>query len=178
MNYFTRKKLTILLIAVLLIANIASIGTIIFLSYRKPPMPEPQFNAESFRKTKEKLGFTKEKEDTLKIMQKKYWEQSREVMVQLHQKRVLIMDEFSKPDTDSTKLYLLAEETGDLHTQLKKLTINHMLEMKSVCTEEQFKFLDGMFRKRMMEDERKFRPDFDRKRQYKNRKERRSQREN
>jgi hypothetical protein len=86
----------------------------------------------------------------------------------LHQNRIKMMDEFSKPDPDSSVLYNLAEETGRLHQQLKRQTINHLLDIKGFCTEKQFKYLERRFRSRIMEDEPSRRYHHGRKGKYRN----------
>ncbi len=168
MNYFNKKNLVIISIAVLLIVNIAAIGTVLFLTYKRPSMPEPP-SRKSIRTVRENLKLSEDQKNTFEIFQKNYHEKTKQVFIEMHQKRVLMMDEFSKDQPDSVVLYDLAKETGVLHEQLKRLTINHLLDLKGVCNDEQFKYLEGMFRQKIMDDEPGMHQPFNRERKYRNR---------
>jgi len=168
MNYFNKKNLVIISIAVLLIVNIAAIGTVLYLTYKKPQMSEHP-SQESLRTIREKLKLNAAQKDAFEMFQKDYQEKTKDVFVEMHQKRVMMMDEFSKEKPDSMVLYDLAKQTGVLHENLKRLTINHLLDLKEVCNKEQFKYLEGMFRQKMMDDESVMHKPFERGRKYRNR---------
>ncbi len=175
MNYFNKKNITIISIAVLLIINIAVISTVLFLTYKKPAMPEIQ-PRESINAARQNLNLSAEQKNDFEIFQKQYQEQTKQVFIEMHQKRMMMMDEFSKENIDSIVLYNLAEKTGELHKKLKMLTINHLLDLKGVCDDEQFRYLEGMFRQKMMDDESGMNRPFDRKRQFRNRRDQQPQR--
>jgi Spy/CpxP family protein refolding chaperone len=172
MNYFNKKNVVILIIAVLLIINIATISTIVYLTYHKPTMPPyaEKFHTESFRKNWGKLGLNKKQKEAFGNFKRKYRVQTREIFKELHKKRVLMMDEFSNKESDSIVLYKLAEESGNLHEKLKIITLNHLLDLKNVCTPEQFKYLEGLFRMKIMEDEPNGKPYHWKKRKWKSNK--------
>lgn len=177
MNYFNKKNLVIISIAVLLIVNIAAISTVLFLTYKKPALPEKQ-SIETIRAARKNLKLSAEQKDAFEFFQKDYQEKTKDVFMEMHQKRVKMMDEFSKEDPDSMLLYDLAKQTGKLHQELKIHTINHLLDLKGICTREQFKYLEGMFRQKMMNDESVMNRPFDNKaRKYRNRRSAQPQRE-
>lgn len=176
MNYFNKKNIVIISIAVLLIINVAVIGTVLFLTYKKPAVTEIQ-PRESINAARQKLNLSGDQKNTFEIFQKEYQEQTKQVFIKMHQKRVMMMDEFSKENPDSMVLYNLAEKTGELHKELKILTINHLLDLKGVCDDEQFRYLEGMFRQKIMDDESGMHRPFDRKRQYRNRRSEQPRRE-
>lgn len=152
MNYFTKKNIVVVIISILLIVNIASISTVIYLTYKKQPV-KSRSSHESYKRVRNNLRFSSEQRETFEVFYRNYQQKTREIFHQLRQKKIMMMDEFSKPETDSTTLNKLALETGHLHTQLKLLTIDHLLDLKKICTPEQFQFLEGVFRKKIMEDE-------------------------
>lgn len=177
MNYFNKKNLIIIAIAVLLIINVAAISTVLFLTYKKPTLPQKQ-SIESIRGARKNLKLSADQKDAFEILQKDYQEKTKDVFVEMHQKRVMMMDEFSKEDPDSMLLYELAKQAGLLHQELKMLTINHLLDLKGICTKEQFKYLEGMFRQKLMNDESVMHRPFDNKaRKYRNRRSAQPQRE-
>lgn len=176
MNYFNKKNLVIISIAVLLIVNVAAISTVLFLTYKKPSAPRTQ-SRESIRTAQKKLNLSKEQKNAFGVFQKDYQLETKNIFIEMHKKRVLMMDEFQKEKPDSMVLYDLAEKTGELHKELKILTINHLLDLKEICTEEQFKYLEGLFRQKIMEDESGMHNRFDRARKYRNRRSEQPKRE-
>lgn len=178
MNYFNKKNIAIISIVVLLIINIAAISTVLFLTYKKPEMPNEIQPRESMRSARKNLNLSADQKKAFEAFQKEYQEQTKKVFVEMHQKRVLMMDEFSKEDPDSSVLYDLAEKTGELHKDLKRLTINHLLDLKGICNQEQFRYLEGMFRRKLMDDESEMNRPFDRNRKYRNRRDAQPNRKN
>lgn len=177
MNYFNKKNLIIIAIAVLLIINVAAISTVLFLTYKKPALAQKQ-SIESIRGARKNLKLNADQKDAFEVFQQDYQKKTKEVFVEMHQKRVMMMDEFSKEDPDSMLLYELAKQTGNLHQELKMLTINHLLDLKGICTKEQFRYLEGMFRQKLMNDESVMHRPFDNKaRKYRNRRSAQPQRE-
>lgn len=176
MNYFNKKNLVIISIAVLLIVNIAAISTVLYLTYKRPPMPE-RSSRESMRTVQDNLKLSKDQKIAFKTYQNDYQEETKDVFIEMHKKRVMMMDEFSKEIPDSMLLYDLAKQTGNLHHELKRLTINHLLDLKSICNKEQFRYLEGMFRKKIMDDESGMHKRFDRARKYRNRRNEQAKRE-
>ena len=57
MNYFNKKNIVIISIAVLLIINVAVIGTVLFLTYKKPAVTEIQ-PRESINAARQKLNLS------------------------------------------------------------------------------------------------------------------------
>jgi Spy/CpxP family protein refolding chaperone len=154
MNYFNKKKVVIMIIAILLIVNVATISTIIFRTYHHPPGHPPieKTHKKSFKRFWKDLNLNKEQRKTFGEFRKQYWKDAKIIFNELHNNRVQIMDEFSSLETDSIRLYELAKESGDLHEKLKVITLNHLLDMKKVCTPKQFKYLRELFKKAIMEE--------------------------
>lgn len=168
MNYFNKKNLVIISIAVLLIVNIAAISTVLFLTYKRPSVPRTQVR-ESIRTAQKKLNLSKEQKNAFGVFQKDYQLETKSIFIEMHKKRVMMMDEFQKENPDSMLLYNLAEKAGELHKELKVLTINHLLDLKGMCNEEQFRYLEGMFRQKIMDDESGMHRPFNKGRKYRNR---------
>jgi len=68
-------------------------------------------------------------------------------------KRMDIAKEISSKKPDTLKLYKLADEWGNLHSQLKKQTIRHFLQLKSYCNPAQQEKLSVFFNDILMCDE-------------------------
>lgn len=55
-----------------------------------------------------------------------------------------IINELVKEKPDTTFLYGLSTQTGLLHEQLKRATINHFIDLQSICTPQQALKLSGV----------------------------------
>lgn len=71
-------------------------------------------------------------------------ESMKEIAQELGQKRDTLMRVLAKEDPDSSKMNRLAIEIGNLHTQLKKNTIDHFTKIKEFCRPEQKEELNKM----------------------------------
>jgi Spy/CpxP family protein refolding chaperone len=63
---------------------------------------------------------------------------------ELSAKRNALMEELTTDEPDQEKLSELAKEIGQLHTRLKKNTIEHFKNMRSICRPEQMEELNDM----------------------------------
>ncbi|MCD6346182.1 MAG: periplasmic heavy metal sensor, partial [Bacteroidales bacterium] len=67
--------------------------------------------------------------------------------------RLDLVDEMGLTNPDTLELQTLSREIGDLHTQLKTLTISFYLGMKAVCSPEQQDLLFMLFKNNLNTEE-------------------------
>ena len=151
MNYFTKKRLVVLLIVFLLIINVAAISTIIFHRYF---IPDHVLQGNKFenpvgymRKT---INLDSKQEKIFRKLNSDYRKKSAETLEMLKIKRVEMLEEISCPEPNIEKLDEIANEIGVLHADLKKLTIRNFLEMKNNCMPEQQQKFKKMYRRMLM----------------------------
>jgi len=77
-------------------------------------------------------------------LHKENMDSMKEIARELGRKRDTLMKELTRENPDSAKMDRLAGEIGDLHTQLKKSTINHFTKMKELCRPDQREELNKM----------------------------------
>ena len=152
MNYFNKKNIVILIIAILLIINISTISTIIYLSYTKPPMPVTEIDRKPYTMLKRELNLTEDQSTEFLQIGEAFRERNLEILKDMHENRIAIIDEMGRPEPDQEKLDSLADEVGYLHSQLKRNTINHFLDLKKVCTPDQYLQLENKFRRMIMNE--------------------------
>jgi Spy/CpxP family protein refolding chaperone len=63
-----------------------------------------------------------------------------------------MLEELAKPVSDSSYLKSLADSVGMLHSDLKKITSRYYLDIKNICTPEQQKQLELIFREVFSKD--------------------------
>ena len=103
MNYFNKKNVVILVIAILLIVNVATISTILFRTYNKFP-GHPRMEKQSHKSYKDfwtKLDLNEEQKEAFGNFKKQYRKETQIIFRELHDKRVLMMDEFTDIGVDA-----------------------------------------------------------------------------
>jgi uncharacterized coiled-coil DUF342 family protein len=64
-----------------------------------------------------------------------------------------MVEEMSKPEPVQQRLDEITNEIGELHTRLKKVTIDYYMGMKTVCNAEQKEKLNEIFRSMLKQNE-------------------------
>lgn len=160
MNTQTKKQLITGLIIFLVVVNIAALSTIIYRNkIASPPINEDYVQ---LRQKVEEQGMYRFFRNELQLSEDQFKQfrdinhqnmlRSRDIVRQLHTKRVEMMEEVSKENPDKDKLDNISHEIGTLHYELKRNTYNHFLELKEICSEDQQEKLQHMFM-RMIDDQ-------------------------
>lgn len=144
MNYFTRTRVLVVLIVVLAITLIAIVGTIVYSYYRQKNIAE-QFASnpnermeQQARFLRERLNLTPEQEDIFRSSRYEFHEKNLDINRKLQRLSAEIINELSAPEPDLKHIDSLIEQYGEIHKVGKKIMVNHLLEIKSACTPEQF----------------------------------------
>lgn len=153
MNYFSKRNIVILVIAVLLIINIASISTIVYHSYGKRIEEEPKTERTSMRVFRQELNLNPEQIKEFGILGRAYRDDTRAVLNEMHEIRMALFNEMSSANPDTEKMILMADEIGALHAQIKRQTIHHFLEIKEKSSPEQFDKFVKMFQRALIDDD-------------------------
>ncbi len=138
---FSNTRIYIWVIIILIVLNISTIGTIFYHNYK----------VENFRKLDQKNypvqrtpkffhhqeHFYGDRSDKHVKYINEYRSEARILAKKMQEKRVELLNHLSSDTTDTTYLNNLASEFGDLHRDLKLLTIDFYLKTKAVSTPEQ-----------------------------------------
>ena len=66
-----------------------------------------------------------------------------------------MIDEIAKLNPNIENLDSIAKEIGNLHYELKLNTINHFIELKGICNDQQQEILQTMFKQMIMGNDHK-----------------------
>ena len=153
MNYFNKNKIAIWVIIILAVLNIAVITTIVYHIFSDEKIvrvvvdPPKRKNMGHF--VRNELNLSNEQQLEFKKFREEYFHETEKIRKKLKDKRIEMLDELAMNKSNEEKLNNIAEEIGDLHTELKKETIIHFLKMKNVCNADQRKKLNLLFRDMM-----------------------------
>lgn len=144
MNYFVKYKFAIWTVVILSVMVLSIAGTMFYLHLNRPPM---QQNDKDERKHQamqafwKDLNMTPDQERQMKNLRKAFFQTSQGLFDTMEIKRQLLLNELAKPTPDTVVLYQIADEMGQLQTELKRNAIKHLLNMRAFCNDEQIQKL-------------------------------------
>ncbi|HDP76083.1 MAG TPA: periplasmic heavy metal sensor [Bacteroidales bacterium] len=148
MNYFTKTRVLVVIIVALSITLLATIGAMVYGHYRQKQLAEkfasyPQERMEQQAQfLSNRLNLSPEQEDIFRKSRDKFHAKTVDAHKKTQKVSVDIINELSTPEPNFELIDSLIEQYGKLHGIEKKIMIDHLLEIKSACTPEQFdKFL-------------------------------------
>lgn len=152
MNKSTKKTLLIVSIIVLVIINITALATIFYNGkVKERHTQEVNIQKDQIRESgmygyfRKELALSDDQFDDFKTINKNYSYKTRNISEELNNNRYLLITEISNANANKSFIDSIAREIGNLHYELKLLTADHFLELKSICNEEQQMVLQKLF---------------------------------
>lgn len=102
---------------------------------------------------REQLSLSLEQVNQFRELNRNYNRTARDITFQLEKLRTEMVDEIGKQEPDREQLDKITKTIGELHTQLKNVTIDYYLGMKTVCDESQKEKLNEIFRSMLKQNE-------------------------
>ncbi|SHF52900.1 Heavy-metal resistance [Mariniphaga anaerophila] len=94
---------------------------------------------------REQLNLQPEQMDTFRELNRSFNHSAWQINRSLENLRIEMVDEMGSKNPDTGNLDRIAEEIGELHSRLKKETIDYYLGMKKICNQEQQEKLNEIF---------------------------------
>jgi Spy/CpxP family protein refolding chaperone len=144
-----KKNLIIVFLILLTIVNVAALVTIAYHRFHaKRPFP-PKGRPDGHMKfLQQELGLSEDQARDFELHMEKFRMETEPIQDSIRTIRTELMSELTKPEPDIQRLNQLAEEIGVLEVNLKKQSITHMLEGRSLLTPEQHKKFLSLFHQR------------------------------
>lgn len=155
------KKWYIWVAILLIIVNLSAIITMLINSKHENliEVTEEGIPAESAvsmkysgRWFRDELGLTNEQMREFQRFNPTFRQKMMHINLELGEKKTLMLDELNAEKTDTSRLNMLSDSIGMLHSEIKKVTYSYYLEFKNISTEEQQEKLKEIF-SRMFEGE-------------------------
>ena len=157
MDKLTKKRFLILFIAVIVIINISALSTIYYKRKIKDRRIDTiRLEQEQIRKNgmyrffKEQLNLSDEQFHEFMSINKLYMSNAHNIGIKLKDNKLFMIDEIAKVNPNIENLDSIAKEIGNLHYELKLNTINHFIELKGICNDQQQEILQKMFMQMIM----------------------------
>ena len=152
MNKKIKKIVLTGFVILLIVINISSLATIYFhKKIRDKKIEEFQNRQEKihirgmYRFLKDELQLNNSQFQQFQDINHRNMIESRNIAKKLSVSRHYMMTEIAKKNPDQDKLEELAKNIGNLHYELKMLSIDHFMELKEICNEEQQEGLQKLF---------------------------------
>jgi len=146
-----KTAIYIIIIIFLLVTNIATIVTTVSLNKQKqeadeaPPVIElPRDSRIGFFHNQ--IGIRNEQLQVFNNYNRQFNSEAGRLSERMEELRLKMVEELALEEPDTTLLNEIASEFGQLHKEMKKLTIDYYFNLKSVSDEEQRERLHFMFR--------------------------------
>ncbi|MCP4402436.1 MAG: periplasmic heavy metal sensor [bacterium] len=143
---FTKQRLNASIIALLIVLNVTSLGTIWFLQSRQSPGTEVQGPGPVRNFLERELDLTQEQAQQFEILRQEHFQESKAISEDIHPLKETIMQEVFAASPDSATVKAFAEEIGAKQAELEELRFQHFLALKSVCRPEQLETFQALFR--------------------------------
>lgn len=128
---------------VLLAINIAVLVIWFMISASSSVDPKLKLNSNEF--LKEELGLNQVQFDSINRLDQINFEHYQRILRLLCTNRRLLLQEISKDSLDKDEVNKITLRIGHLHTALKRQTVNHLLNIKKVCDNDQKEKLSKLF---------------------------------
>lgn len=129
------------IIAILLVTNIATVASILYHinteDHTKSTGTVEMPGEQRTKFLKDQLGLDESQMEEFRNINRNYNRSANPITWKLNDLRKEMLEEMAKEQPDENQLEIITEEIGALHKQLKGVTIDFYLQMKSVCNEEQ-----------------------------------------
>jgi len=102
---------------------------------------------------REQLNLQPEQLDKFRTWNREFNRTGWSITTQLEDLRVEMITELGKESPDETRLETISSDIGKLHAELKKITIDYYMKMKTECNEEQKAKLNEIFMSMLKKNE-------------------------
>ncbi|MBD3381429.1 MAG: periplasmic heavy metal sensor [candidate division Zixibacteria bacterium] len=141
------KKAFIIIIGLLTVVNLVATGTILYERFTHPkPAPfKKHERPDHFKRMREKLDLTPEQMQSLEESRREYWEYAKEPIQAIGRMKLELFREMTEETPDQNDIDSLIEEIARREIDLKKFTVEHILEEGRHLKPEQRRQMIKMF---------------------------------
>ncbi len=141
MDIFTRKRLDVWLILLLVVLNIGAISILLFAldKRRSTPgdLPDNMKTQRTLELLQQELGFTDTQIREYDRLRRIHARQTQPLIRNIRRIKKQMMDEIFTGHPDSTAIRQAAEQISLLQADVEQLTFKHFLDLKALCGDKQ-----------------------------------------
>ncbi len=143
MNYFSKYRYAIWTIIVLAVIIVTAIIASVILNYSHKTSMGKQGHFHDMRKMLHvELKLSPDQDAKIEIIQKDFKIAIHPIIKEIKEKREAMTKELSVSNPDTSVLYRLSADIGNLHNQLKHEALKHLLQIRAICDTSQIEKLN------------------------------------
>jgi hypothetical protein len=150
MERFPKVKFIVFTIVIITLVNVAALAVILRYSYKEHCNDVEEKKTSShkgFDYIKDYLDLTPQQVELFKNEKDSFFSNANLLFDQLEEKRKEMIQNLSVDKPDTVSLYRISDEMGAIHGKLKRNVVNHVLKLRSYCSQEQVVKLDSLYNK-------------------------------
>lgn len=121
-----------------------SLVAILFLSGPRPPLPPPQLLSRE-------LGLSPDQQKQLNNFMQSHRQEEQRIRKAITETRLNLLEVLSKNTINNPEMTRQLDQLNQLHQQRDQHFINHYLELKSLCSDEQVLKLKEIFKRSIIQ---------------------------
>ncbi len=133
----------------LLIINLSAFATILFMNHKNAPSTSENNKFRSDEFLKEELNLSEDQFKTLTMLDGDVFRSYQVLIDKQCEFNFALLEELSSNNPSKHNLDSIATRIGNYQTLLKKQTIRHFMNIRSICDEEQIQLLDNLLQNMM-----------------------------
>jgi Spy/CpxP family protein refolding chaperone len=145
MNFFDKNRLAFWILLFLMVINVSALVTF-FVANRKVnnnELPSPANKPGGALQAE--LSLAPDQSSKVNEINSAYKASSEPIILSIKEKKVELLEELSKVNTDTNRINTILNDLGIRQHQLQHANIKQFLELKMVCTPEQTKKLSQIY---------------------------------
>jgi len=141
MKQFTQNRLLVLLVAILLIANLALM--LYFFAFRhKPEMERSQHPVSEY--VQKKLGFNAEQTSKFQRLRDEHKEEIKPLIEEMKKLKDSLYNLLRNPDTNDSAAVALTKRIGDKQKEWELMIFHHFQKVRAICDSAQLPKFDSL----------------------------------
>jgi len=152
MDYFSKNKISLWIIVILVLLNLFTLSTIWYNQFHNPvrhPREDVRNRRHGAKVLEQNLNLTAEQSKIFEDIRQRHFARMKPLHREIFSIRQELMDEVSKTEPDTARIRELTRLIGEKETERERSIIQHFRELRSVCTPEQREKFEILLRKLM-----------------------------
>ena len=147
MNFFSKNRILVWILIILIILNVSAFISFVVMSRHKTEHANCCTGAESTcRALSDELGLTRDQADKVACINAVYRDAASPLAEGIRQKREMMLSELEKERPDTAVLNDIVRTMTNMRTEIQQKNITQYLELKKVCTPSQALRLSTLYR--------------------------------
>lgn len=146
-----QNKKYLWLLLVILMINLAALGTMFYLYLNPPPLAHMQNHMpHRHHRLESLLRFDENQKANFEELRLEHKAASREIRHEVNKRRTELLGELTSPQADTLRIKQINHELSRFHEEMQNLLALHLISVRLICKQEQLERFDSTVTQIMM----------------------------